>query len=473
MKNLKKLFLVTSAIGGALMLAGVANAAVVSAPATSYVSGTGAPAATVSFGNSASLNTIAADTSAAFTTTGLFTPGNNFTLTLPTGNTFAALPTITIANGGTLNYISGGASANAVTYQIQGATTTTSAITVTGIAVQNVSSTAAGSTINVSISDSGGALSGVSATAKQLTVATFADPYSFSFVAAGTAPQVDLSATAPGSRYTNTNSAALGTISVIPASSALVNWAGSTATISSATSTSNLVVTLPAGTNPSVSLTGSGAGCSSLTGSATSISATNTVTFSNLALPAPGGAGNCNLAIAVAGPSTGTTLLGAGATSAVLTVGLTATTNLVGTTRTSSPSLTPITYANGTVVNAGYVTGDSASYDNFISVTTGATAGPVIVSLAGGQAGTSVSGTAVLNASQAANTNVLYPLGSVTGAGIGTSIRTALQGAGVSTAALASDSDRGSIQVVVPTGSRVAPLIRNRSNGQIVEVGRQ
>jgi len=472
MKNLKKLFLVTSAIGGALMLAGVANAAVVSAPATSYVSGTGAPAATVSFGNPASSHTIAADTSAAFTTTGLFTPGNNFTLTLPTGNTFAALPTITIAGGGTLNYISGGASANAVTYQVQGATTATSAITVTGIAVQNVSSTAAAATINIAISDSGGALTGVSDSLKRLTVATFADPYSFSFVAAGTAPQVDLSATAPGSRYTNTNSAALGTISVIPASSALVAWAGTTSTISSLTSTSNLVVTLPAGTNPSVSLTGSGAGCNTLTGTATSISAANTVTFSNLALPAPGGS-TCNLAVAVSGPSTGTALLGAGATSAALTVGLTATTNLVGTTRSFSPSLTAITYANGTVVNAGYVTGDSGSYDNFISITTGATAGPVIVSLAGGQASTSLSGTAVLNAAQAANTNVLYPLGSVTGAGIGTSIRTALQGAGVPTAAFATDSDRGAIQVVVPTGSRVAPLIRNRSNGQIVEVGRQ
>ncbi|MFZ4072357.1 MAG: hypothetical protein ACOYJ6_19980, partial [Caulobacterales bacterium] len=468
MKNLKKLFLVTTAIGASLMVSGVANAAVGSAAAVTYVSGSGTPAATVSFGSTSATHFISAETSGAFGITGLFTPGNNFTLTLPTGNTFAALPTITLSGGGTLNYNNGGASQNFVTYQVQGATTSTSVISITGVAAQNVSSVTDGSTVNISITDSGNALVNVSASAKRLTVATFSDPYSFSFATANTAPQVDLSATAPGSRYTNSNTAQLGTITVTPTSVPLIAWNGST--LASTSTTSNLVVTLPAGTNPSVTLTGGGTCAQSST--VTSISTSNTVTFSNVSLPAPN-TGACTLAVSVASPTTGTTLLGAGAASAVLTVGLSPTTNLVGTTRTFSPSLSTITYANGTVVNAGYVTGNSNSYDNFISVTTGAIAGPVIVSLAGGRADTATSGTAVLNSAQAANTNVLYPIGDLTGAGIGASIRTALQGAGVSTAALATDSDRGSLQVVVPTGSRVAPLIRNRTNGQIVEVGRQ
>lgn len=379
----------------------------------------------------------------------LVTVGNNITFRLNQG-TFAVLPTITAA-GGTLNYVAGGAGQNFITYQV-GASPTS--IAVGNIQVNGVTAVAPGSQINVEVSDSAGALVPVAAAQKRVTLANFNRPYEFSFNLGAAVAAVDLSpaGATPGSRYTNSNAFNLGQI-VIGAAQGVVTWANAAA--ATTTTGASLAVTLPSGWS-SVTLQGACLGGDIVRTTATA----GVVTFSgaSFTMPAPGT--GCTLTVIGAGPTTGSALLGAGPTSAALTLALANAPTSAGSTINFSGALAPISYANGSVFNAGYVVGEDAAYNTFVSVTNGSTPGPVIVNARQG----GNSGTAVLSNSLAANTNVLYSVGQ---------IRDALVAAGMPTSTFSNASSRGSLEVVVPTGARVAPLLLNKSNSQVVEISRQ
>jgi len=466
MTLMKKILVSSAAIGSLLALAAPANAAITQPTATRFVSGASTPAATVAF----TLPAFQVDASGTGWSSAFIT-GNTVTLTLQGGATFAVLPTVVPTNGGTLSFVSGGAGQAFVTYQWGGAVTTTSAINYSNIQVNSVGNVSNAATITAVFTDGAGTLASQIAAVSDRTVnlASFANPYSITF-AAGTA-LVDLGSTSPGSRYTTSTTsstpgdATLGTITVTPATNALVNWQATPTALTGVVSTgSSLSITVPAG--PFVSASAAGTCINPTTGVLQTSITSNVVTFAGTGLTnvlAPGST-SCTLSVTLTNPgTTATALLGAGVTSAALTLGLGglgSSPTVTGTTRTFNQALTPITYSGGSVVNASYSVGEDVNYNYFINVSNGSTAGPVIV-----QASVDGStGTAILSSTIAANTSAIYSIAT---------IRAALVAAGMPGTVFANSGSRGNLQVVVPTGARVTPLLQNKVNGQVVEISRQ
>lgn len=455
MSTKKNILIAGAAVAAMLAVASPAQAAITATTPIAYVSGTSAPAATVAFAAPAS---VVVDGSGAGYTSA-FVAGNTITYTLSQG-TFAVLPTVALSGtAGTISYVSGGAGQNFITYQLGGTIGAATVVTLTNVSVNSVTSAANSATVNLALSDGAGGLSTVAATAKTYNLATFTDPYSVSFAAAVAAPQVDLGATAPGSRYTNTNTADLGTITITPNATALRNWSNTNNVGASATANA-LAVTIPAGPFTQATFSGTCLGASTPITTATS----NVVTLTASAISAINATGGapCTVNVALNGPTTGTSLLGAGSASAALTVALSnvSGTGQTGTTRSFSQTLTAVSYAGGSVFNAGYTVGADANYDFFVNVSNGSTAGPVIVSAAVGGS----TGTAVLSSSLAANTSAIYSI---------STIKDALVAAGMPTSTFVDATSRGQLQVVVPTNARVTPLLQNKTNGQVVEISRQ
>jgi len=441
----------------AIMSCGVASAAIANSSPITYISSTTAPAATQAFGTATNVITVDAATGgAAYGVGQLFTVGNILTFTLSNSATFQSLPTVSVTGTScttTAVYQSGGTNSTQVSYQLTGATPVSAcAVTLTGVLVNNVASALPDATVTLTLTDQAGALSGTTVTSRRTTVASFAAPYSFSFSTSGAAnTTIALSGTNPGAQYSGTPT--LGTVTV--SSVAVTPWG--TTSLSIGTGTPSLVLTIPTGPFAGATL----GTCTSTPASVTTQSSAGVVTFPNVTIGAPTSAATTSCVVSLTNTSTSaTTLLGSGATSVAVSI------PVVGAptaTYSGTGALSTITFAGGTSVDAGYVTGNSANYDTFISVTTGATAGPIIVTARTGGA----TGTAVLATTQAANTNVLYSM---------TDIAAALVTAGMPSGTFANDSARGSLTVVVPGAagvSRVAPLLRNRSNGQVVEMSRQ
>jgi hypothetical protein len=445
-----------------MLTCGAASAAIVAGGAPTYIASTSAPPASQTFGLTTTTVTVDAATGGAAWGVGqLFTAGNILTFTLNSGALFQTLPTVSMSTCGTTTAVfsSGGVGFGQVSYQITGATPlSTCALVLTGIQVNTVSSAADQAAVTVTLTDQAGALNSTTVTARRQSVATFASPYTFSFSTTGAAnTNILLGTSNPGARYgstgTNAGTPTLGTVTVTSAD--VRAWGSTPLTIG--TGTPSLVVNLPSGPFVSASL----GVCTATPSSTTSQSAPGVVTFPNVTIGAPTSVATVSCTVSLGNPtSSATALLGSGATSASVSI------PVVGAPVASysgSGALSSILFDGGTSIDAGYVTGNSAVYDSFISVTTGATAGPIIVTArtAGG------TGTAVLATSQAANTNVLYTMDA---------IRTALTGAGMPSGTFATDTDRGSLTIVVPGGpgvARVAPLLRNRANGTVVEMSRQ
>jgi hypothetical protein len=464
MTMMKKLLISTVAFGSLMALSTPAYAAItapITANATRFVSGTSAPTAGTAF---AVPSLVVDATNAGYTSA--FVAGNSIIITLQGGATFANLPTVTTPVGMTATLNGGGAGQNFVSFQL-GGTVAGGSLTYSALNVNNVSSVTAGSDIRIVVTDSAATLAaGATAGVRTATMATFNDPYSVTFTA-GTLSCIDLGATAPGSRYvaacnTTTQGAAnLGTVNIVPATvGTLVNWAGGGMAAVGSTG-SSISLTIPG--TPFFGAVAASGGCLSTLASVTTQTA-NVVTIpvTNLAVNAPGG-GACSIGLTLSQPTTGTALLAAGNSSVSITLGLGGVTasDVTGTTRNFTQALNTIGYSNGSVVNAAYSVGEDNNYNYFINVTNGGVPGPVIVTATvGGN-----TGTAVLTQSLAANTSSIFSIAT---------IRAALIAGGMASAGTFDGaSSRGNLQVVVPTGARVTPLLLNKVNGQVVEVSRQ
>jgi len=449
MSTFKKVLASTAALAGLIALAAPANAEVTGGAATKYVaSPTATPAAATSFTNGGSaigVDNVAVAGFSAGVATALFTPGNTITFTLNQG-TFANLPTAASV-GGSVSYISGGAGQNFVTYQIAGATT---ALNLTNVNVAGVTAVTSASTVTATLSDGAGAL--IAATAKSATIATFVSPYTFTYTAA--APTVDLGATNPGAQYA---SALVGSVTITPAADALSQWGAVATTAALDAVKGSLALTLPAGPFNGATL---GAGCVAAPQAVTTITG-GVVTFAGLgSVNNPGGAA-CTSSLTLTAPvATATSLLATGATSAAATLNLANAPTSTGSTVTSTGALGAITFAGGASTVAGYTVGADAAYDFYVNVANGTTAGPVIVSA--NAAGST--GTAVLTTSIAANADSIYSIAQ---------IKAALVLAGLPSTIFSSGGDRGQITIVAPTGAKVTPLLLNKANGQVVEVGKE
>lgn len=457
MSLFKKVLAGTTAIVGLVALAAPANAAV-TATNRDYVSGTAPAAARTFVGGSA---IVVNDTGPGYT--GAFAAANNqITITLSQG-LWLATPAATAAGGGTATFVAGGAGTGFVTFQLAG-TVTSITLSQASTIFNTVTSATDTSVVNAVITDSAGLITALPSAGRTATLATFSDPYKVTFTP-GAAPQVQLAAPDLGSRYV-TNPANLGTLNVTPAPVALFNWATiSSTTIANQTlltspvvASNDLKVTVPTGIFQSADFTGS---CLSGATNVTTIAAGVITLPAGVinAVNAPAGAA-CTIQVALQNPTTGTALLSAGATSAALSIvlgGAGNPNNVTPPTRVFNQAMNTITYAGGAVVSAGYSVGADAAYDYFVSVSNGSAAGPVIVQAATAGA----TGTAVLDASLAANTTKLYSIGT---------IKAALVAAGMSSTIFTNGGDRGQLSVVTPTGAKVTPLLLNKGNTQVVEI---
>jgi len=465
---MKKILAATVAVS-AMAFTGAANAAITGpATPTKFVSGASAPAASAAF---TLPNVVVTQTGDGYTSA--FVTGNTLILTLQGGVTFNALPTVALTgSAGTVTYISGGPGSSQVTYQLGGVIDATTVVTYSNITVNNVTAVTNSSKITALVTDGSGTLAAGTTTAlRTATLADFTDPYTVTFAPSvtPTGAFVDLGATAPGSRYTVSSTAStpgnanLGIVTITPAAAALVNWAAVPSALTAVGSTgSSLSLTIPGTPFVSANVISAGS-CIAYTPAAVTTATANVVTFpmTGFVIAAPTGAA-CTLQFTLTNPTTGTALLAAGPTSAALTIGLggVSSTTVTGTTRSFNPALTPVTYSGGSVINAAYSVGEDANYNYFINVSNAGTAGPVIVTASVGGA----TGTAVLASTLAANTSAIFSIAE---------IRAKLIEAGMSDATFADANSRGNLQVVVPTGARITPLLQNKVNGQVVDISRQ
>lgn len=482
MSTFKKVLASTAAFAALISLAAPANAAITVGGVQNFISSTTAPSASTVFSTGATI-TVNNTAPVGGGTAAVLAAGNIVTVSLPAGVIFATEPTFTPTNVGTAVFskVSGGNGTGFFSFSVGAGTVDAAAnIMLTNVNIQGLPSAVNGATVRATLSDQAGLVLPTTATDVSPSVANFRNLYTVravgqgsaglaaSFTAGTTTSATDfvnnlisISGTSPGTTFTvgsasTTTNARLGDI-FLDKNTGIVNWGGAAVTAGAAT----FNVTLPAGTppftTPTATLTGCGAGAtvSAFTGS------TYTVTVPAANLAAVAGGASCQVSLAAPLVTSNAAFISRGG---VTFTGTLANTNgpASSTPQTIAGTLAGFDYTGGTPHVLGYVNGSDASYQTFVSVSTAASAGPIIVNAnVGGSAGS-----AVVTTSQIANSNVLYPIAS--GAN---SVRDALITAGMSSSIFNNGASRGQLTVIAPTGARVTLLLLS-PNGTVTEVGR-